>query len=331
MTSTDRMMAARSIDLEEKRLIKNYHLTPERLAWRRMRINEFKGDEDLFRQEYPCDDVEAWIVAGRPVFDTNRLLLALDRTRKPLRVGYLDGGLKFHDDRKAPIKMWEAPKPETRYTMGVDVALGVRGGDYSVMELVDPDDNQVCEWHGHIDPISFAGEVEKLARYYNDALVAIEIENQGFATQAELRKHYFNLYRWRYMDRFSDRLTDKIGWETNMKTKPMLIAHMAHLVREGSCAIKSKDLVQEMMRFIETPTGGEAASGCKDDRVMAWMIACYIRSVDQPKSMPGVGGVTMAWSQELPEHVSADYMITHDLRQAPAYREDEEDVDWRSL
>jgi hypothetical protein len=276
--------------------------------------------------------VEAWIVSGRPVFDTNRLLLALDRTRKPARVGYLDGSLRFHDDRKAPIKVWEEPREGCRYTIGVDVALGVRGGDFSVAEVIDEDDVQVAEWHGHIDPISFAGEVEKLARFYRDALVAIEIENQGFATQAEIRKHYYNLYRWRYMDRFSDKLTDKLGWETNLKTKPMLIAHMAHMIREGSCGINSKDLVQEMMRFIETPTGGEAASGCHDDRVMAFMIACYVRSVDLPKAVPGRGGVTYPWNQDPPEHVSADFVLTHDMRQAPDFRlDDEEDADWRMM
>lgn len=330
LTLTDRWMSKRPPDSEEKRLVKQYGLTDQRLAWRRMRINEFKGDEDLFRQEYPCDDVEAWIVSGRPVFDTNRLLLALDRTRKPLSQGYLDGGLKWHDDRKGPIKVWSWPVEGTRYVIGTDVALGVRGGDYSVNCVLDENDDQVCEWHGHLDPISFAGEVEKVARFYNEGLVAIEIENQGFATQAELRKTYYNMYRWRYMDRFSDKLTDKIGWETNVKTKPMLIAHMAHLVREGDIGLHSKDLVQEMMRFIEP---GHAASGCHDDRVMALMIAAYVRSVEYPKGRLGAQGVILPpWEQEMPEYLTPDDLRSHDVRQPPpAPWEREEDRDWREM
>lgn len=323
---TARWMVKRGYDEEEKRLRRIFKISDERLAWRRMRINEFKGNEDSFREEYPADDVECWVVAGNPIFDTHRLLTALEKCRKP-QIGYLDPNLAWRADRKGPISVWRHPVADGRYTIGVDVALGVRGGDYSVVEVVDAGDEQCAEWHGHIDPISFAGEIEKLGRYYNNAVVAIEINNHGFSTQAELRKRYWNCYRWRFMDRFVDKLTDKIGWESNVKTKPLLIAHMSHLVREGDVGIRSKELVQEMMRFIETPSGGEAAAGCFDDRVMAFMIACYVNDVERPK---GAGGsVTMPYDHQPPQSADADYALSHDLGQHLFSGDDEHD--WRTM
>jgi hypothetical protein len=325
---TGRWMERRGIDVEEKRLKRLYKLTDGQLAWRRMRIKEMKGDEDLFRQEYPATEEEAWIVSGIPVFDSHRLLLALERTRKPAAIGYLDGSLTWHDDRKAPIKVWVPPRPDKKYVIGVDGASGAAGGDPSCMQVVDEEDTQVACWWGRLEPIALAHEVEKLARYYNQALVAIEIEDHGFATQAELRQRYYNLFRWRTMDRFADKLTDKIGWETNVKTKQILIAHMSHLIREGDCRINDREAVKELMRFIETSHGGEAAPGCHDDRVMALMIALHVNNVERPKGGTGGSVTEMPYerAQRLPPEVleRPDAYLQYDLGQHLPDEDEEE-------
>jgi len=324
-------MEKRALDDEEKRLKRIYKLSDGRIAWRRMRISEQKGDKDLFRQEYPSNDEEAWIVAGFPVFDNYRLELALERCKKPIAQGYVDPANVFHEDPKGPLKIWELPKEGKRYTAGCDAALGVEGGDFCCMELLDDQDNQVAEWHQRIEPISFAHRIEGVARWYNSAEVAIELEGQGFSTMAELRKTYFNQYRWRYMDRFVDKMTDQIGWVTNQKTKPLLIALMSEHVRNGSIGIQSKDLVGEMMRFIEP---GQAAPGCKDDRVMAMMIAAFVNDVNRPRGRAAVTVPHEKYAIEgLPPEAlkDPDYALKHDMGQHLRNVDRPDDLDWRTF
>jgi hypothetical protein len=42
--------------------------------WRREKKKEFRSDPKKFYQEYPKDDMEAFLSSGRPVFDTQLLV-----------------------------------------------------------------------------------------------------------------------------------------------------------------------------------------------------------------------------------------------------------------
>ncbi len=318
---------------EEKTLMRRYKLDKGQLAWRRMKIRELGrraeeatigiSGEHLFRQEFPVDELEPWLVAGLPMFDTQRLTLALNNTVKtPIAVGYLDPALVFHADPMGPIAVWEFPKPKVDYCAGVDVAMGSAGGDFSCVQITRSGEaSQVARWHGRLDPIVFAHEVDKIGRWYNTALVAVELNNQGLATQTELRhRGYWRQYQWRYLDRFTDKITDKIGWDTNARTKPLLTAHMAYLIREGTCLLHERELVEEALHFIHP---GRGAVGFHDDRIMAFMISTYCDSLDRSQGASSVGHV-------LPEAMATPAGLdprTHDL--GTIGRED--DTDWRTL
>jgi len=58
---------------EEKMLKVKYSLSDEQLAWRRMKIEEMTEPE-LFPQEYPANDKEAFVVLGDCVFNKRSLL-----------------------------------------------------------------------------------------------------------------------------------------------------------------------------------------------------------------------------------------------------------------
>ncbi|MDA4120188.1 MAG: hypothetical protein OK436_06330, partial [Thaumarchaeota archaeon] len=57
----------------ERDLVRNFGLTLGQLAWRRRKIREENGDEDKFRQEYPCTWMEAFISTGSNVFPLEAL------------------------------------------------------------------------------------------------------------------------------------------------------------------------------------------------------------------------------------------------------------------
>ncbi|MFH2028917.1 MAG: hypothetical protein ABIJ08_07280, partial [Nanoarchaeota archaeon] len=61
---------------EETSLIERFNLTEDQIRWRRWKIGEFPS-EQMFKQEYPADEFEAFITSGRPVFNSEILKLYL--------------------------------------------------------------------------------------------------------------------------------------------------------------------------------------------------------------------------------------------------------------
>jgi hypothetical protein len=210
--------------------------------------------------------------------------------------------------------------------------MGLEGRDWSVICVVDDRNlDQVAVWRSRVDPVVLSGEIEKIARWYNEAMVSIEVNTHGMITQLELRKTYWNMYRWRYFDRFADKMTEKIGWETNVRTKPLLVNFAVHMVNEGRAAIVDPETLYEMRFFIDDNVGGgEAAPGKHDDCVIAWMIACYCSNVD----MGAVGRSEVkvpVWETPASKAKNLDPR-SHDIQYPfPELLKEEERIpDWRS-
>lgn len=75
---------------EEYELISLYQLTPAQLMFRRNKINgSFGGREWMFKQEYPCNPIEAFQTSGTPLIPVEAIL----RARKT----------RVHPDATAPV------------------------------------------------------------------------------------------------------------------------------------------------------------------------------------------------------------------------------------
>jgi len=268
---------------EERKLVKQFHLDDDQIYWRRYMIEQvYRGDEESFAQEFPATDEEAFIVAGNCYFDKARLKEALVNCTDPkkqlevdLRSPYdLVYRLREHD--RGRLWVWHEPQKGHRYRMGVDVAEG-KGQDYSAIEVFDETTmEQVAEWMDNtVDPISFARIVVAIAKWYSNATVAIEINGPGLATQNEAKRFYYNFYFHQYIDRFTNRRTDKLGWLTTPTFKRYLLSYMEHVIDHGVWKLNSSRLVGQLMTYIHSGDLAEAAPGCFDDLVMACMIALY--------------------------------------------------------
>lgn len=287
-SQTQRDEFASHLNDEEKELRQEFKLRLEQLYWRRLTIADLRGDVELFRQEYPSTPEEAFLVSGVPIFDRSKLRLIALKCKPPVFRGDIaDRGLVPNEN--GPLKIWRQPEPGQVYTLGADVADGGQGGDYSCIEIwrklpAPYHAEQVLEWHGHLDPYNFAHIISPLAKMYNEALVAVEINAHGLATQQELQRHYWNIYQQEHFDRYKNQLQNKIGWETTQRTKKLLIAFATHCIADMTIIIHSADLVQECMTFVRDETGGAQASGNGyDDRVMSAMIGLFVmhQSIDQ--------------------------------------------------
>lgn len=271
---------AENLDHEEIELQKKFGANLLQLHWRHHKILDLGNDIDLFHQEYPTTQEEAFIASGQCYFNRRKIQKIIDNTTDPIFRGDISG-VKIAYNEEGALKVWEAPRQGESYVLGVDIGGGGRDGDPSVIEVIkipkgQPILEQVAEYRDWCDPVILASKIIALGLYYNEGLVCPEINNHGHTTLNELKQHYWNIYRWQYFDRFGKQITDKLGWETNSGTRPLLCDYTAACVNAELLIIHSSELAKEMMSFIKrSGLGGEADSGCHDDCVMAFMIAVF--------------------------------------------------------
>lgn len=271
---------------------------PRKLAYYRRKARDFAATPERLPQEYPSTWEEAFIASGKNVFNP-LALQEMEKDATPLdEVDYYK--ITPLEDRpyeefeleevpfepnetpddftyKAPLKIWEKPKPYKEYVIGADVAEGLKGGDFSVATVVDVSTMEVvARWRGHCDPDKFGEYLGALGTYYNYALIGVEVNNHGLTTVQKLRDTFYtNLYkRERGYDEDWETPTVNLGWKTDLRTKRLMIDDLIKLVRER--VIKDKDIVfiNEAFSYVRDERGRmNAEEGSHDDVVMSTAIA----------------------------------------------------------
>ena len=288
------------LDTTERFLVKKYHLTPEQLKWRREKIKEFKGDEDLFKLSYPMEYEEAWITKESQVFAHSRLMELYAMLRPPKKRFTITEG-RLYENPQGEFSVWHEPEPGKVYFVGADVAEGNVDGDWSVAEVFEQGTNIQCaEYRHHLLPRPYGEVLAAIGRYYNNAQIAPEVNDCGRSTLERLREVYQNIYIWRKTDQLTPKLTQMLGWETSNSSKRRLVDYAVEVVWNRECQIFSKTLWDELRQFVRdyTETGQTTyhTVGNFDDCVMGFMICIKVsddenfgkkyawgRAAEQPK------------------------------------------------
>lgn len=252
-----------------------------KIMFRRYKEREFRATPERLYQEYPSTPHEAFIATGRPVFDVKMLARmekhCTDPTHYEIVEETQDRVELRESDHLAPLRVWDDVEPGEEYVIGGDVAEGIKDGDFSVADVIRKRDMKtVAKWRGRVDPDVFGNILDKLGRYYNYALIGVEINNHGLTTNQRLRDlFYTNLYRReKGIDENFEEYTAKLGWKTTIQTKPMAIDYLAEAIREGY--VKDEDIifVTEAFSYVRDDMGRTNAEvGSHDDTVMAKAIA----------------------------------------------------------
>lgn len=243
---------------EEADLVAKHGLTLEQIGWRRTRWRIARGRAS---EEYAEDPVSCFLASGESVFD-------LEAIEKAAAVAVEVG--ESEDNGRCLI--WLPPQERKQYIIGVDTAAGGTDGDYSCAEVIDRASGLQCaEWHGHFPPYELARKLVKLARRFNNALIAVERNNHGSGVLAHLKNlEYANL--------FVHHKDGQEGWPTNVVTRPAMIENLAACLIEEPSLFHSARLLQELKTFVRHADGhGAAADGAHDDCVMAMAIALAVR------------------------------------------------------
>ena len=273
--------------------------------WRRKKIQEsiaINKNPWAFFQEYPSVDwMEAFQGSGITAFNKERLYEVLQlQCCDPLWFGEISltsariPNIRLQETKHAEflpvaegpgarLLVWEQPQEEEKYFIGVDVALGSEGGDFSsvyvlkIGKRVEPDE-YVAEWHGWINPTPLGDVVCALAKWYNNCQIAVECNGPGLTTNSHIFRElgYYNIFRWKHYDKIKNLMTDLLGWWTNIKTRDSLITKFSEALDDRSVIIRSKWLIDECLDFAaEEGSARFEGQGNHDDRVFAAMITLF--------------------------------------------------------
>ncbi|MDO7908440.1 DNA packaging protein [Paenibacillus sp. JX-17] len=262
---------------EERELKKKYSLDNEQLQWRRFTIrNDCNGDSRTFRQEYPSEPMEAFLLSGEGIFDNEYIQKLLDALGKPgpgerYEIDHIKGNVIRADSGE--LRVFKLPEEGKRYIIGADTAKGKEGGDYDVAYVLEERTGETCAViRGHWDTDLYGKKLDRLGRFYNIALLGVENNNTGESVLNTLFNtcKYPLLYMWKKGD---------LGWNTNQATRPVMVSDFKEAIRDQLYPIHCRLLYKECLTFIDKNGKAEADSGCNDDCIMAYSIALQLRQV----------------------------------------------------
>jgi hypothetical protein len=274
----------------------HWQVHPERdQAWRNEQT-QLLGERGA-AQECDCD----FVSSGHTVVDGPLLLEYDTRCEEPLERRGFDGN----------YWVWEYPDYAKDYTVVADVARG-DGADFSTFQIFDVESvRQVAEYKGKIAPNDFGNMLVTVATEWNNALLAIENANIGWAAiQPALDRGYQNLHYTYKDDGYTDAsvqlkkgydMKDKSqmvpGVSTTSRTRPLMISALEMYMRQKTPAIRSKRLIQELLVFVWLNGKAQAQQGYNDDLVMAFAITLWLRDTALKLRQQGIDLNKRALSQ----------------------------------
>jgi phage terminase large subunit len=104
--------------------------------------------------------------------------------------------------------------------------------------------------------------------------MAIETNYSTYPQKKLEELGYPKFYVRETVDRFDKSVTKQFGFNTNKKTKPLMLANLVELVREYTDIFNDEKTLRQMLTFVKKDGGvQEAEDGYHDDKVMSISIA----------------------------------------------------------
>jgi len=266
-------------------------------------LEGFKDTDEYYYAVYCLGN---WGITGKTVFNGKLIAQRLNTIKAPIRQGYFeyeyDGltitDIKFIDTDEGIVKIYKDVAKGRPYVVGVDTAGD--GSDSGVMQVIDNiTTEQVCTVRtADMNEDIYARQLYCLGLYYNTALIAIESNFSTYPIREMERLRYPEQYVRESIDDFTHKIKLSYGFNTNTKTRPVIIAGLVKATRQDINIVNDRTTLEEMATFIrnEDSYKPEAEEGAHDDTVMALAIAHYCR--DQ-QVMEVEIDKTVKWSDDM--------------------------------
>ena len=281
---------------------KEHNLTDIEITYYYMKWLQFGGRTSpeavkKLKQEYPTTPEEAFLSTGQTYFSTAKIASLLSKVTPGKRgeLGNNDKGeVIFQQQSEGNLEIWKAPEIGTKYVIGGDTAEGLAHGDAQVLYVINHKTEE-CDaiYRSHVAPDELATEAYKLGKFYNFALLGIEVNKDGLWVNDALEKMgYINLYYRKVFDDITQKVTRYFGWKTTSATRPFaLMALKAVFIRKDTGFPAA--LLNEMFTFVRNEKGKPEAMDKKhDDVIMSAAIGYAIlqefgKYIDDSKSGEG--------------------------------------------
>ncbi len=291
--------------------------TLEGLLWYKTFKVEENYEQEAMSAEYPSSEDEAFVSTGQRIFPLRYILRLRKGCSPPEFKGELHGEevtgpnalnkLEFHDNPKGNLWVWQKPdlsdpKIKDRYIVFVDIGGRTYKANKSVIRVLDRywmmefgKPEFVATWRGNIDQDILAWKAAQVARWYDNALLAVEDvsldrEDDGsghfFTVLDEISDYYSNLYARVEPDKIKEDAPIKYGFSTNRKTKPLIINALLAAARDDTYIERDERACDEMDTFEQKENKSMGAvAGCFDDMVDTTAGCIYIafKDIDPPR------------------------------------------------
>lgn len=279
-------------------LVDKVGLTWEQVYWYYNKWNSYiRGD--LIKQEYPCTADEAFLASGACIFSTEAIiqrktLLKAKYKKTPYKCGtfrieWNDGINMDHPtsytwvdspeyEGHVIIRVYEEPIVGNPYVLGGDTKG--EGSDKFTGTIINNNTGKraatfYCPGN---DSKMYTAQMWALGKYYNTALIGIEINFNTYPIELLRNWHYPKQYQREIVDTFTGRMVKAYGWKTDGNTRPLIIEREITIVKEHIDCINDIPTLDEMLTFIEDKNRRpDAESGKHDDLLLSDMIAEGIR------------------------------------------------------
>ena len=198
-------------------------------------IERIRLDADDFFGEFMCDPSRS----TNKFFDLDRIQEDMKLVSEPKRVS-------------VGVNYWAEYQPHHRYGQGSDHSDGVgldsnalAGFDFTTGELIYTYANN------EIAPDLSAHEFARVGSEFGNCLYAPEVNNKCGGVVLSTLKHigYPNLYKQVKEERMQTIQTDKLGWETNKKTKHQMFFDFKKDYNDGLIKIHDVEVLKEMKAY----------------------------------------------------------------------------------
>jgi len=196
--------------------------------------------------------------------------------------------------------LYQEPIKGHDYIMTVDVSKG-RGQDYSTFNLIDISVRpfaQVAVYRNNtISPLLFPNFIYKYAKFYNDAYVVVESNDQGTVVCNGL---YHDL-EYENVHVESSVKANAIGIEVNRKTKRLGCSAFKDLLENNKIKVIDEQTILEISTFEARGQSYQASDGNHDDLVMNFVLFGYFVSTQYFSDMTDINLKDMIFKHKMRE------------------------------
>lgn len=246
-------------DSEYQPFLINWHDVPGRdEEWKKQTIAN--TSELQFQQEYG----NSFLGTGNTLINSDTLLGL--RASNPLW---------SRDD----FMVYKKPQENHQYICTVDVSKG-RGFDYSTFTIFDvstePFEQVAVYRNNMVSPLLYPDVIAKYCSFYNTALVIIENNAEGavVAQQMHYDLEYDNVFT-----QGGTRLED-IGVTMTRKIKRIGTSTLKEILEEHKLKICDKELIKELLTYVNKGMSFEADKGYHDDLVMNCVVFAWFLTTE---------------------------------------------------